>query len=192
MRDDYLWDRSGTPDAEIERLERTLGRLRHKPGPLVLPDLRPQRRPLLTGLAAAAGVALMLLGAGAWLALQRSTERAAQRLLIVEPTSISLAGLHRRAESFELSGREEERVGRSPYARPAQVARASRARGRVEERQAQTVLARRVRPERRDERTLREQELAAEKLMLALRYASSKLNLVQRRIQVNKERGPAS
>jgi hypothetical protein len=30
-RDDYLWDRSGTPDADVERLERLLGAMRHDP-----------------------------------------------------------------------------------------------------------------------------------------------------------------
>jgi len=31
MSDQYLWDKSGTPDAEIEQLERVLGSLRYRP-----------------------------------------------------------------------------------------------------------------------------------------------------------------
>ena len=31
MSDDYLWDRSGPPDADVERLERLLGTLRSTP-----------------------------------------------------------------------------------------------------------------------------------------------------------------
>lgn len=31
MSDQYLWDKSGAPDAEIEQLERTLGSLRYRP-----------------------------------------------------------------------------------------------------------------------------------------------------------------
>jgi len=31
MKDDYLWDGSGEPDSEIQRLENALGRLRHNP-----------------------------------------------------------------------------------------------------------------------------------------------------------------
>src|SRR4029077_3174743 len=31
MSDDYLWDRSGPPDADVERLERLLGSLRSTP-----------------------------------------------------------------------------------------------------------------------------------------------------------------
>src|SRR5262245_31184645 len=58
MPDDYLWDRSGEPDPEIEKLERTLAPLGHGGDPLVLPEtvaatgesgperaLRPRERP---------------------------------------------------------------------------------------------------------------------------------------------------
>ena len=37
MSDDYLWDKSGKPDPEIEQLERTLARLGHREAPLELP-----------------------------------------------------------------------------------------------------------------------------------------------------------
>lgn len=35
---DYLWDKTGAQDAEVERLESLLGQLRHRPRPLALPD----------------------------------------------------------------------------------------------------------------------------------------------------------
>ena len=36
MKDDYLWEPSGTPDPDVERLEQVLGRLRTKaPAPRV-------------------------------------------------------------------------------------------------------------------------------------------------------------
>ncbi len=37
--DDYLWDKRGTPDPEVEKLERALGSLAHPERPLVLPEL---------------------------------------------------------------------------------------------------------------------------------------------------------
>jgi FecR protein len=37
MNDDYLWDRSGTPDPEIQHLESLLAEFRHAGRPLVLP-----------------------------------------------------------------------------------------------------------------------------------------------------------
>jgi hypothetical protein len=42
--DDYLWDRSGEPDAEIERLETLLGRFRHDSPTPVFPEIIPERR----------------------------------------------------------------------------------------------------------------------------------------------------
>ena len=38
MSDDYLWDKSGEPDPEIEKLERSLARLAHRDVPLALPE----------------------------------------------------------------------------------------------------------------------------------------------------------
>ncbi len=75
MRDDYLWDGSGKPDPEVQRLERLLGRFRHdRPAP-VFPAADPSpprvwffaRMPRLV---AAPVVALVL--AGAWYAVRWS------------------------------------------------------------------------------------------------------------------------
>ena len=69
MADDYLWDRSGEPDPEVERLERLLGRLRSVPPPLDLPAQKvvpmPRRgwRPNLP-LRAAAAAAVLVAAAG--------------------------------------------------------------------------------------------------------------------------------
>ena len=37
MSDDYLWDGSGEPDPEVERLENLLSRYGHQPAPLKMP-----------------------------------------------------------------------------------------------------------------------------------------------------------
>jgi hypothetical protein len=76
---DYLWDRSGTPDPEIQRLESLLADFRHMDQPLVLPAnvtaaaARP--RGLLTQMPwlprfAAAAVVLLALGVGAFFSLR--------------------------------------------------------------------------------------------------------------------------
>jgi hypothetical protein len=59
MSDDYLWDGTGEPDADVQRLERLLGPLRHQARPLRLPARRPT-----VWLAAAA--ALVLAAGAAW------------------------------------------------------------------------------------------------------------------------------
>ena len=58
MSEDYLWDRSGPPDPEIERLERTLAPLRYR---LRNPEPVAKRPPALWW-AAAAAVALVAVG----------------------------------------------------------------------------------------------------------------------------------
>ena len=67
MNDDYLWDRSGKPDPEIQQLEEILGTLRYQPKPLRFAP----RRSYVPLLAIAATVAIGLLGAGLWLLLPR-------------------------------------------------------------------------------------------------------------------------
>ena len=69
----YLWDKSGEPDAEVERLETLLSGFGHRPRPLALPaqaapDVR--RRSWLyapVGLAAAAALLLAFLAGAAFL-----------------------------------------------------------------------------------------------------------------------------
>ena len=63
MEDDYLWDPSGTPDPEVQRLEALLGRLRSVPPLPQLPET-PVRwwslRYLTPMLAAAAAIIVMI------------------------------------------------------------------------------------------------------------------------------------
>ena len=74
MNDDYLWDKSGEPDPQIQQLEEILGTLRYQPKPLKLPEelstARPRRNyfPLL---AIAATVVIALLTGIAWLQLRK-------------------------------------------------------------------------------------------------------------------------
>lgn len=63
MKDDYLWDRSGAPDPEVERLETLLGRFRHE-APLRPIAIRAARWRPLPVTAAALAAMLMLLIAG--------------------------------------------------------------------------------------------------------------------------------
>jgi hypothetical protein len=69
MNDDYLWDRSGDPDPEVERLERVLGEYRYRETPLS-PALRSrfswQRKPWVR-FAAAAAAAIVIVVAGLWI-----------------------------------------------------------------------------------------------------------------------------
>src|SRR6185295_13146635 len=93
---DYLWDKSGEPDPEIQQLEEILGTLRYQPRPLEIPvDLQPDSKPrrflgftprLAPGLAIAATIAIFLLGVGLWLGLQR-VQRVQPREVAKTPAS---------------------------------------------------------------------------------------------------------
>ena len=65
MNDDYLWDKSGEPDPQIQQLEEILGTLRYQPKPLQLP----RRRNYVPWLAIAATVTIALLATGLWLSI---------------------------------------------------------------------------------------------------------------------------
>src|SRR5688572_7870412 len=66
MKDDYLWDKSGEPDPQIQQLEEILGTLGYQPQQLQLP----RRRNYLAFLAIAATVVMALLAAGLWTQIQ--------------------------------------------------------------------------------------------------------------------------
>lgn len=66
MNDDYLWDKSGEPDSQIQQLEEILGTLRYQPKPLQLPRQRNYR----PWLAIAAMFVIALLAGGLWLRIQ--------------------------------------------------------------------------------------------------------------------------
>lgn len=68
MNDDYLWDRSGEPDPEIQQLEEILGTLRYQPKPLKIAP----RRNYLALLAIAATVLISVIAGGLWLQIKNS------------------------------------------------------------------------------------------------------------------------
>ena len=77
IRGDYSWDKTGEPDPEVQELEEILGTLRYQPRPLDIPaGLQAKRernffRGFAPRLAIAATIAMLLLGLGLWLGLQR-------------------------------------------------------------------------------------------------------------------------
>ncbi|HJZ89136.1 MAG TPA: hypothetical protein VKN99_28390 [Polyangia bacterium] len=67
VSDQYLWDGSGAPDPEVERLERVLGRLRWREQPMPLPRLAARAVPVRRWLGVAALAGGLALGMVAWL-----------------------------------------------------------------------------------------------------------------------------
>jgi hypothetical protein len=76
MNDDYLWDRSGDPDPEVERLERVLGEYRYRDMP-ISPAMRSHftwhRKPWVRFTAAAAAAIVIVVGGFFVVELQNNT-----------------------------------------------------------------------------------------------------------------------
>lgn len=145
MNDDYLWDKSGEPDPEIQELEELLAPLRYQPKPLELPNNFPRRNyfPLL---AIAATVLIALLAAGIWLRVKKQETEPPQEAKSVVPSVY----------------KEPEIVKKNSDLSPKPVIRKRTRKKSINQREAVE---------------------AKEQLMLALRVASEKLKLAQRRTQ---------
>lgn len=162
MNEDYLWDKSGEPDPQIQQLEEILGTLRYQPKPLEIPDdlqVPRRRRSHFPVLAIAATVLVALLAAGIWIKVRRAGESQPQEANIrVAPAVEDKAAPKESLTPVEKSALPQNAV----------------ANNRRRNRSSSTVLTKRE----------REEALAAkEQVMLALRLASEKLNLAHRRTQ---------
>ncbi len=75
MNEEYLWDKSGEPDPEIQQLEEILGTLRYQPKPLVLPTEHPglNSRRYIPLFAIAATLLLAALAGLAWLRIEKQS-----------------------------------------------------------------------------------------------------------------------
>jgi hypothetical protein len=172
MEDDrYLWDRTGEVDPEIQQLEEVLGTLRYQPRPLRIPaDIQiRRRRTFFPTLAIAAAIALIAVALGLWFILSRqqsgqplqATTGSPVKEKFIEPTIV-------------------------PPSRPVvqEAARHDQANNRKSRRESlhNPMLARHTTQSRRPE--LSPQELAEkQQVLVALRLASAKLNIAQRRTQ---------
>jgi len=157
MNEDYLWDKSGQPDPEIQRLEEILGELRYRSAKLEIPNNlpAPRRRSYFPLLAIAATVLMALLAGGIWLRVRQATKSPKEQATgpaAVEEKAVEVV-------------KEDEPV------RPKETVVVNNTR-------------RHKIPNTRLERREREEAIAAkEQLMVALRLASEKLNLAHRKTQ---------
>lgn len=85
MNDDYLWDKSGEPDPQIQELEEILAPLRYEPKPLIIP-VTPPKRNYLPLLAIAAAVLIAILAGTVWLRLRTEEPVPPQQQAQSEPS----------------------------------------------------------------------------------------------------------
>jgi len=172
MKEDYLWDKTGEPDPEIQQLEEILGTLRYEPKPLELPQdlLTPRRRrnhfPLL---AIAATVLLALLAAGLWLRVRTQSESQPQQASVTPAQStIDEKSTVATNNDEERKQQKIEQVRKRGWARLRPLPRHSK------HRSSSTTLAKQEREEALE---------AKQQVMLALRLTTEKLSLVHKKNQ---------
>jgi hypothetical protein len=187
MNNDYLWDGSGEPDPEIQQLEQVLGALRYESRPLEIPaqmQIGRKRFPFLS-YALAAAIVLMLFTAGLWL-VWHNQSTANSTAIGTTPVVNDSSPLPVASPNTDREGSSISSTGSDGTSQQKSLQRLIEPRHR--NRIPRNLLAgnttrRRVKtPElTRNERA--EVETAKQQLFLALRVASSKLNLAQKKAQ---------
>ena len=200
---DYLWDKTGEAEEDVERLENLLGALRYQPRPLELPEaLLPTRTRTATffsrpRLAIAASLLLTLL-AGSWLMTRRQEVTTTNP--VVANNEVTGAndkpGEEKSAALTSNSQNVSQPVETTANITPVSVRRFKRAATRPTAARRHEVQPERVAQTQREQvATLNTSHLqtdqpltpaqreATEKLMLALRLASAKFNYAQREMQ---------
>lgn len=162
MNDDYLWDKSGEPDPQVQELEEILGALRYQPKPFEVPSDAPAstRRKYFPLVAIAATLLVALLVAGIWFRMRTSNNSQPQQARIPEAPPAEKVVVPVEPKKNPEPEKNIVVINRKHRSRPSAV-----------------VLAKREREEREEALAVKEQ------LMVALRLASEKLNLAHRRAQ---------
>ncbi len=218
MSDQYLWDKSGAPDEEIEQLERTLGILRYQPSKNthapILEATRAAALPVAAqssvkyhyatrfapAIAIAATLLLAIIAGNAWLKtrapqlIKTSEPQLAATNTIAMPDKAPSVRPDYSATDFSVNPVTATPNDSSKPARPFASPHKSQSRAAVERRLASmpehSANSRRLGKDNGASRV--EGEHAKEQLVLALYIASEKLHFAQKKIQVNKDDVPAS
>ena len=190
MSDDYLWDRTGEPDPEIQQLEEVLGTLRSQPRPLRIPaGLQVGRersffRSSAPRVAIAATIALLLLGLGVWLGLQRLQR--GQR-----PAVVKTQGAPKPSQAPAPNENRNQSIAvASPELQLKRIDEPRRRRVNPSLLAGNSNRPAAVKKQQLTAQQLQEAETAKNQLMLALRVASAKLNFAQRKTQDLNQREP--
>lgn len=198
MNEDYLWDKTGEPDPEIEQLEKALGSLRYKrpAEPLPLPATPTRwsfRLSFSPALAIAASLLILILAGGVWLSLRRSNSSEGRDTIATETAPLeekqvvpNVSG-PRPPIGPENPGDPRTVIGENKpdTVQPDRVVPRKHLPRRFSGARLETAKHRELNISPRREQLAREGEQAKAQLILALHIASDKLNTVQKKIQTN-------
>jgi len=165
MSDDYLWDKRGEPDPDVQRLEQILGTLRYQEKPLEFPEqIAPARsiNPVFL-LAIAATLLIALVAAGLWLMVRKN--QMPRNQLAIAPAAHSTPKPEKEAIAPNKPKTAEPVAANNPETQR----RPHFAKAKIPAKPALSPMEQ------------KEAFAAKQQLLLALRLASEKLNEVQRR-----------
>ena len=175
MKDNYLWDRSGEPDTEIQKLEDILGTLRYQPPPLEIPHnfQMGRRRSFFPAMAIAAAIALFAILVGVWFGFNwrqaPASEAKHDRQIDRQISTPQPEFKPDNAPSQTVAAQNPKPQATQKRETPRNLLAGYKSRG------TRTVVR---------EPVLTPQELAdREQVLVALRLVSAKLNLAQRKTQ---------
>jgi hypothetical protein len=194
IRGDYLWDKTGDPDPDVQELEEILGALRYQPRPLDVPaGLQVGRdcfffRGFAPRLAIAATIVMLLLGLGVWLGLQRLQRNQPAQL-------VKNAGTPTAKPNPANESNQDQKIVVSPVNNPTPQRIVAPGQRRLNQPQF-AANTKRVRENRASGQQLtaarrQEAEAAKDQLMLAFRMVSAKLNFAQKKAQELNQKQPA-
>ena len=172
MNNNYLWDRSGEIDPDIQQLEETLGTLRYQAQSLRIPTSLQigRRRSFYPLLSIAATIALVAIALGLWFAFK---QRQAPSLDVRQNSQPAPKQVEKPEPPPE---RQPQQAVVNPGSKPAVTQRRHREPVRT------LTAGYKVRPPA--PRELTPAELAEkEQVLVALRLVSAKLNVAQRKAQ---------
>ena len=172
MNDNYLWDRSGEVDAEIQELENVLGTLRYQPRPLEIPAnvQAGRRRTFVPALAIAAAIALFVLGFSLWFNFNRRTGQ--------EQANTPTNSNDQQTIARQPQNKANDRVGQiHQNGNPVSV------KNRDEAPAKKFIAVRKTRRKAIEPELTPEEIAEKEQVLTALRLVSAKLNVAQRRTQ---------
>lgn len=179
MNDDYLWDRTGEPDKEIQELEEVLGTLRYQPKALRIPEEQLRSSWSVPKMAIAAALATILVGASSWLMFSRRSATEDHKPVATVPAE---KVLNTQAENSATPANDPTAEPPIASSNPEDKRRAG---GMQKMMVAGNKRARRSKSAGSEltGKDLADARAAKEQLLLALRVASAKLSVAQKRAQ---------
>jgi hypothetical protein len=177
MNDNYLWDRSGEVDLDLQQLEEVLGTLRYQPRPLEIPaSVRPsRRRSFVPAMSIAAALALLACALGFWMISSRQPATSPAE-------SAREKRIDRKIAPLVVDAGPSKEANGSDTANAAGPTAVQRRHSKAPRR----LVALKTKPDRNEEQTVSltpAEQADKERLLTALRLVSFKLNVAQRKAQ---------